>query len=415
MKFAKVTICYFMILIIATGCSYGNSTKSKDVPNENKQTDQKSKDQKNEKDQKTDEKPKVYTKEEKIQIKLDKMLGEMTLGEKVGQLFMVAFRVDQEKKPILELQDTQKKAIKDTGFGGIALFGENVQSPDQLKKLVKDMQGASKIPLFIGIDEEGGNVSRIGSNPAMGEKSLPNMKEIGDSGALEAAYDVGDTLGKTLKKYGINMDFAPVADVNTNPNNPIIGVRSFGEDAKLVADMVVQVIKGLEENGVSACAKHFPGHGDTQSDSHKGQVQISQDLEGLKKVEWQPFKAAIKEKVDFIMVGHINTPNATTENIPATVNKQMMDYLRQDLGFKGLIITDALEMKAISDYYTSGEACIRAFKAGADILLMPLSWQEGYEAMVMAFNSGQIQKDRLDESVTRILKLKIEKGLLPLE
>lgn len=360
--------------------------------------------------------PAEPSREEKIELQLQEMLVDMTQEEKIGQLFMVAFRLDEENKPILTLTDSVKADIQKYKIGGVCLFGENIDNPQQTKTLTGDLQHASSIPLFISTDEEGGMVSRIGKNPKMEEQPLPDMAEIGKTGDPKEAYKVGVTLGKLLLKYGMNVDFAPVADVNTNPDNPIIGVRSFGDDPILVGEMVAEEVKGIQEQGVSACAKHFPGHGDTEKDSHKGQVMVNHDINRLRTVEWIPFIDAIKAGVDFVMVGHIMTPNVTNDNKPASLSKEMMtNYLRGELGFEGIVITDALEMKAISEYYKSGQASIEAFMAGADIILMPANWKNGYDAVLEAAQNEQIPKERINHSVARILRTKLQRGVIPLK
>lgn len=349
------------------------------------------------------------SKEEKEAMVIEESLQGMSLEEKVGQLFMVAYRGEG----VTTIQETMIKDLETYYPGGIILFGENIQSPDQTKTFITSLQEESKYPLFIGVDEEGGLVSRITNNPDMGYEALAPMGTIGEAGDLSKGREVGSYLGMTLKELGFNLDFAPVGDINTNPLNPVIGNRAFGQEPHIVSDMVSEVIIGLQENGVSASVKHFPGHGDTLADSHKGQVQVEHNIERLRQVEWLPFEEAIKVGVDTVMVGHINTPNATSDGLPASLSKEMITtYLRGELGYNGIVITDALEMGAISNYYSSAEACITAIKAGVDILLMPLDWKEGYDGVMNAVNQGDIKIETIDDAVRRVLSIKVKRGLL---
>lgn len=350
---------------------------------------------------------KVLTEEELKMVQVVELINGMSLEEKVGQMFMLAFREDQLGQPVTVINQEVIHTISEYQIGGVILFSENISTPEQTKELIHDLQMASKLPLFIAVDEEGGKVSRVGNNPSMEVPTLSSSGAIGSLGDLTKAYETGSILGGYLSELGFNMNFAPVADINLNPNNPVIGERAFGIDPVLVGDMVAEEVKGMQEQGVLATLKHFPGHGDTIFDSHLVQVEVSHDIERLNTVEWIPFKAGIEAGAHIIMVGHIHTPNATKDNLPASLSPTMVtEYLRKDLGFDQIVITDALEMGAISNYYSSSEAAILAIEAGVDILLMPLDFEEAYNGVVIAIENDRITEERIDESLKRIFSLK---------
>jgi beta-N-acetylhexosaminidase len=306
------------------------------------------------------------------------------------------------------LSEDGAKEIKDYHLGGVILFAENLDTLEQTQKLTEDLQKAAEIPLFIGIDEEGGRVSRLNKSNIPHETML-SPGEMTEPAQAEAA---GHSIGETLGEIGVNVDFAPVADVNTNPDNPVIGIRSYSDDPEKAADMVSAFIQGLQGTGISATVKHFPGHGDTAADSHKGEVFVSHDLERLKTVEFVPFARGIDEGVDFVMVGHIKTPNATTDGLPATLSAQAVKLLREDLKFNGVAITDAMNMQAITEYYGVGESVVMSVSAGIDIVLMPADLEEAYQALLLATQEGRISQERLEESLWRILGLKYDKGFI---
>ena len=261
------------------------------------------------------------------------------------------------------------------------------------------------MPLFIGIDEEGGLVSRL-KKSNIEHETFPPAAEMED-----AAY-AGTSIGSILGELGINVDFAPVADVNTNPDNPVIGTRAFSSDPQAAASKVAEFITAIQKMGVSAGAKHFPGHGDTAMDSHLGETYVEHDMERLRSVEFVPFEQAITAGTDFIMAGHIKTPNATTDGLPATLSAEMLGILRNELGFDGIIITDAMNMGAIVEEYGAGESAVMAVQAGIDMVLMPLSMEEAHATLTDAVGKGIISEERVNDALWHILSLKYDKGLL---
>ena len=345
------------------------------------------------------------TAEEMKQERIAEIIEEMTPEERAGQLLMADFRQNPDGTGMTVLSDAAREAIQTYHLGGVILFAENLDTEEQTKALTAQMQQAAEIPLFIGIDEEGGIVSRLDKSDIPHEP-IPPAAEITDSRAA------GETIGKELQDLGILVDFAPVADVNTNPDNPVIGSRAFSAEPEIAAERVAAFVGGMEETGVSACAKHFPGHGDTTMDSHHGETYVTHDLERLREVEFLPFQAAIGAGVDFIMAGHIKTPQATTDGMPATLSAEMTQLLRKELNFDGILITDAMNMGAITEEYGAEESVVLAIQAGMDIVLMPTDLPRATETLTEAIRNGEISEERVEESLERILSLKYEKGLL---
>ena len=346
-------------------------------------------------------------------------MAAMTLREKVGQMFMVRPDALEGRFGPAELEDnsivgsTEVTAeMRDTyalyPCGGFALFRKNILSPEQLTAFTGQLHGLNAIQPMLGIDEEGGSIARIANHPAgFSVPRFPSMGQIARSGDAETAYQAGRSIGDYLREYGLDVDFAPVADVNTNPRNPVIGDRAFGDDPAVAAAMVRRLIAGLHDSAMASCIKHFPGHGDTQTDTHTGYAETKKTWEEISACEMIPFRAGIEEGTDLVMTAHIAAPNVTGTDEPSTVSYLMLtEKLRGELGFEGLIITDALSMGAIRECYASAEACKRCVQAGADILLMPYQYFEAFDGLVEAVEKGEISESRIDESVYRILRFK---------
>lgn len=355
--------------------------------------------------------------------KAEELLKSMSLEEKVGQLFLINPGLLTNDTEVTVVSAELKEKAEAYHIGGWILFKPNIKTPEQIKKLISDLNSASAWP-FVGVDEEGGVVSRIGSNPAMGVKKQPEMSEIGATGEPENAFRVGEELGKVLKNLGFNLDFAPVADVNTNPDNPVIGSRAFGSEPQAVAEMVAAQVRGFDSQGILSCLKHFPGHGDTSTDTHTGAASVAHDLNRLQKVELVPFRAGIDAGADMVMIGHISVPKVTGSNVPAVISPEIVTgLLRDEMGYNGVVVTDSMVMKALYDEYTLAESGVLALKAGVDILLIQIpeinesrgtpaeQFDGAYRAVISAVNSGEITEERLDESVRRILELKIKRGI----
>nr|WP_246017871.1 glycoside hydrolase family 3 protein [Mesobacillus subterraneus] len=346
-------------------------------------------------------------------------ISKMTLEEKVGQMLMPDFRTWKGSN-VTEMLPEIEQLVKKYHLGGVILFRENVVTTEQTARLVSDYQDAAeKYGLLLTIDQEGGIVTRLQSGTDM-----PGNMALGAARSKGISYNVGNAIGEELAALGINMNFAPVMDVNNNPDNPVIGVRSFGEDPQLVADMGVAYTKGLQDAGVAATAKHFPGHGDTAVDSHLGLPEVPHDKDRLKEVELYPFQKGMEAGIDAIMTAHVTFPKIdgtkavsqlTGEEIaiPATLSyKVLTELMREEMDYDGVITTDAMNMKAISDHFGPVDAAIRAVKAGTDIVLMPVGLEAVAQGLLKAVKAGEITEERVEASVKRILTLKVKRGVI---
>lgn len=343
------------------------------------------------------------------ELQLRGILSEMTLEEKVCQLFMITPEQLTHVGTVVQAGETTKAALQQYPVGGLIYFQQNIVDEQQLKDMITDTQSYSKYPLFIGVDEEGGSlVARIANSDGFSVEKFPNMRVIGDSQDYSEAYRAGQTIGSYLHELGFNMDFAPVADVLTNPSNTAIGARSFGPDPEVDAQMTANMVKGLQEQGVCAVLKHFPGHGGTDGDSHESAVANDRTLDQLQSTEFLPFASGIHAGAGCVMAGHISLPSVTAEPLPATLSREIMtDLLRGSLGFNGIIITDSMQMGAITNYYTPEDAAVKSIAAGADIILMPENFEQAYQGILNAVQDGTLTVERIDESVYRILHYKL--------
>lgn len=385
-----VVLCSFLFGFVLSGCT--NATENA--------TEQSS--------AQTEQEPVKMPEQIKAET-IDQILADMTIEEKVGQLLMMDFRKNADDTDMTVLSEDAAQQIADYHLGGVILFAENLDTMEQSQMLVNQMQAAADMELFIGIDEEGGMVSRLDKSQ-IPHVSIPNAAQM--QGDIAQAKQAGADIGTVLSKIGVNVDFAPVADVYTNPENTVIGERAYGTDANTVADMATAFMQGLEAQGVKAVAKHFPGHGDTATDSHDGMAISNHDLTRLQDVEFVPFSRLVQEGIDFVMVGHITMPQVTEDGLPASLSSQAIALLRENIGFDGIVITDAMNMGAIVSYYPDGQAAVQAIQAGVDIVLMPADLEAAYLALLDAVGKGEISQTRLDESVRRILEVKYDCGML---
>jgi len=321
----------------------------------------------------------------------------MTLEQKVGQLFVPAFADRAEAE----------RMIKRYHVGGFIYFPDNARDPVQTARLSNALQRMSKIPLLLGVDEEQGLVSRL---PYL--TAFPGNMALGATGQPQLAREAARVTGTELRLLGINQNYAPVADVNVNPANPVIGVRSFGSDPGLVSQMLAGAVQGYQDAGVAATAKHFPGHGDTNVDSHTGLPVIKHTRRQWERLDAPPFQAAVRQGVDAIMTAHIVVPGLDDSGDPATMSHAVLTgLLRRHLGYRGVIVTDSLQMAGARQKYGATRAAVRAVQAGADQLLMPPDVASAHAAVTAAVRRGAISRQRLEESVTRILTLKARRGL----
>jgi beta-glucosidase-like glycosyl hydrolase/CubicO group peptidase (beta-lactamase class C family) len=329
-------------------------------------------------------------------------LSQMTLEEKIGQFFMVPAYSNQGDQHLAEVE----KLVTNEKVGGIIFFqGEK----DNLKSAISRFQKVSKTPLLIGMDAEWGIQMRI-----FGESRFPYAYTIGAANDLSLSEKIGEMMGQECRELGIHLNFSPVADVNSNPDNPVIGFRSYGENPQNVADHVAATVKGIEESGVIASIKHFPGHGDTDKDSHLELPTVSNSLKSIKEVDLLPFKSGIKAGASSVMIGHLNVPSIDNSGLPSSLSKRTIQgYLQDSLGFEGLVISDALNMKAVADKYGKTDVVVKAFEAGCDILLFPESINEAINAITSKVKSGKIPLIEVDKRCLKVLKAKYKYVLNP--
>ncbi len=356
-------------------------------------------------------------------VDVEGILSDMTLREKVGQLFFVrpdalaggqiAARADDSSAPgIQTMTETLGNMLLRYPVGGVVIFGKNISSPRQLSGFIASMQDASKVPLILAVDEEGGDVTRLAAVPAFRLPRFESAETVGRSADTGKASEMGRSIGGYLRRYGFTMDFAPVADVATNPENTVIGSRAFGSDPRVVSEMAAAMAEGLLSRGIIPVYKHFPGHGDTPQDSHLGLAVTDKNEKQLKECEWQPYLTGDLSRCA-VMVGHIAVPAVTGDMTPASLSQIMVNgCLRQELGFDGLVITDSLSMGGIEGGYSPGEAAMLALQAGCDVLLMPQDLFAAYNAVLSAVETGELTEERVDASVRRILEYKAMAGLL---
>lgn len=336
-------------------------------------------------------------------------IRKLTLEEKVGQLVMGGFDGTEPSPEALRL-------IREQRVGGIIYFARNVRDVRQVAELSDQLQQAAReagtLPLLISIDQEGGMVARITDGVAL----MPGAMALAAGSTAEDAYEAARICGEELSALGINWNFAPVLDVNNNPRNPVIGVRSFGESPERVAELGAATVRGLQDAGVAATAKHFPGHGDTEVDSHLDLPIVPHGRERMREVELKPFIRAMEAGVDCIMTSHIYFPAFEERKLPVTLSPSVLKgLLRGELGYEGVIVTDCMEMHAISKHYGTVKAAVLAIEAGADAVLVSHTYElqaGAVEAIVSAVQAGRISEERIDESVRRLLAVKQKLGLM---
>ena len=339
---------------------------------------------------------------------VQKTIASMSLDEKIGQLIIpatVGMFLSQDSDVFAEI----RRNITEFHVGGYHMLGENttLHEPAGVALLINRMQEMARLPLLITADFEGGVGIRY-----TGATRLPRGMALGAAGSEDMAYQAGKITAEEARAVGIGVNFYPVADVNSNARNPIINIRSFGGDPAQVSKMTCAYIRGSQDAGEMATAKHFPGHGDTSTDSHLELPVIDADRSRLDSTELPPFKAAIDQGVGGVMSAHIALPRIDSSRMPATLSKKLLSgLLRDDLGFRGVIFTDAMTMRGIAAHYPEGEAAAQAVKAGADVVLYPTSVEKAFLGIKQAVSSGEITESRLDESVRRILSAKAGLGL----
>ena len=367
----KKILTLIMILIVITGCN-------SNIKNEIETT-------------KNEETKKELTIEDIVEEKMSKM----TIEEKIAQMLVVYYSKD-------EVDSTLKNVFTTNTPGGFILMKDNITTYEKTKKFVDNLKNLSDVPLIISIDQEGGNVQRLKAITDKDATNIPYMYNVGLKNDTKLTYKIGKVIAEELRTIGVNVDYAPVLDIYSNPNNTVIGKRSFGKTKELVSNHSIELAKGLMDNKVVPTYKHFPGHGDTAVDSHVGLPIINKTYDELKKEELVPFINAINNDAKIIMVGHLALPKITGDNTPATLSKKIVtDILKNDLGYKGLVITDGLNMGALTKNYTDEQIYVGAINAGCDLLLMPNGSKKAIEII-----KNNIDEKRIDESVRKILIFK---------
>jgi len=332
----------------------------------------------------------------------------MSLREKVCQLLVVYPSDLAGEKTVTQAGESTRRGLERLPVGGVLYDASSMVSREQVRELLDTTQSYSKIPLLLTCDEEGGRVARLMST--VGTTRIGPMLDYAHLGP-DAARANAETIARDMAACGFNTDLAPVADVWSNPDNTVIGDRAYSRDFVQAAQLIPAAVEGFRAGGVACTLKHFPGHGDTAEDSHDGAAYVHKTLEQLWEEELQPFRAGIAAGADLVMLGHLTVPDLDSES--ATFSYRIAtQLLREELGFSGVAITDSLQMKAVTDHWSSGEAAVKAVRAGADLLLCPENPEAAADALLDAVERGELTQARIDESVLRILELKQQQGLL---
>lgn len=332
--------------------------------------------------------------------KVDNKLKQMTLDEKIGQMLIITFTGTS-------MNTNLKNDLTKYKPGGVILFANNLSNYNTSINLVKNIQSTGEIPLFISIDQEGGKVQRLTSITGKPATVIPPMYSVGKMNDTSLAYNIGAVIAEELRVFGINMDFAPDIDILTTDDSTVIGTRSFGTDPTLVSNMGIAVANGLKSKGVIPVYKHFPGHGSTTTDSHYDLPVLTKTKSQLYDFDLIPFQKAIKNGAQVIMIGHLAIPNITGDKTPASLSKTLItNILKNEMGYKGLVVTDALNMNAVSKNYTEKQIYEMAINAGVDILLMPKSAGSAVKYIKQSISEGTIKESQINESVRKILTLK---------
>lgn len=351
----------------------------------------------------TPEPPVVLTYEEKLDEIVDAAIDVMPLENKVAGLFIVTPEAITGVSTAIQAGDGTKDALDKYPVGGLVYFSRNIQSEEQITEMLKYTHTYLN-SLFLAVDEEGGSVARLADAGIM--EPVDSAKAIGGTGDSTNAYNAGAAIGAALNSVGFNLDFAPVADIASVEGSVMEG-RAYGSDAAAASPFVAAMVRGLKEQGIASCLKHFPGNGATDDDAHAGIAVSDRATEEFRAEEFAVFKAGIDAGADMIMMSHMAVPAFTGDNTPSSLSKEVAtDILREELGFEGVIITDALNMSAISEYYPSADAAIDAIKAGCDMLLMPENFEEAYNGVLQAVLDGVISEERINDSLRRIYRIK---------
>ncbi len=392
-KLIKGIILIIFISLLITGCNKNNNPSNQVKDNDNVEDHG---------NNIVDEDKKEDIEEDIVKVdEIEESIKSMTLEEKVGQLIIAGFDG-------LEISDHTIDLINKYKLGGFILFARNIESPKQTIDLLNNLKlenSNNPIPLFLSIDEEGGKVSRLPSSYI----KLPEAIKFGDKDNKEISYGLGEILGKRVKSLGFNIDFAPVLDIYSNPKNKVIGSRAYGSTSERVVNNGIEVMKGIRNTGIIPAVKHFPGHGDTSLDSHIDLPRVNKNLDQLKSLELKPFKEAIKQDVEIIMVAHILYPEIDP-NYPGSISRRIIqDLLRDEMKYNGLVASDDMTMGAIIKNYALEDGVLNFIKSGGDLALICHGDENpilAIDKIIEAVNNGEILEEEIDEKVYRIIKLK---------
>ena len=351
---------------------------------------------------------------EGLASEVDRIVSSMTLEQKVAQLFVVRPEAITGVGTAVAAGEATRQALLDMPVGGIVYFAANLVDADQTREMLRNTAAYSEeaigLPVFLCVDEEGGTVSRVGGNPGFGVDNVGNMCDVGATGDADYAREVAEHIGTYLSYLGLNVDFAPDADIANNPESETMRLRSFGASADVVSLMVEAQVEGFANTGVLCSAKHFPGIGGAMGDSHDGRIYSEKTLDEIRAEELEPFRAAIRADVPFVMVGHLSVPSVTGDDDPATVSREIVtDLLRDELGYQGIIITDSMAMGAALESLSLDRLGVAPLLAGVDMVLMPEDLQAAYQGVLDAVSTGELTEERIDESVRRVVRTKLER------
>jgi len=343
-----------------------------------------------------------------LEVMVDESIAEMTLEDKVAGLFFITPEALTGTDTVIQAGDTTREKLGEQPVGGLVYSSKNIRDEAQLKEMLQNTRSFSKSAIFLGVEEEGGSLSPVAES-GLGENA-GKMADIGAAGDAQGAQDAGSRIGTYLAGYGFNVNFAPVADIVVEGN--ALTERAFGTEQGQVSDMVSAFVEGSRGAGVSACLKYFPGLGDVTGNASEGMVTSDKAIEAFTERDFPVYQAGISAGADFVMVSHLSLPNVTGDNTPSSLSGKMVtEILRQQLGFEGIIITDAMNLAAITEYYGADEAAVKALSAGVDMIFMPEDYTKAYEGVLEAVQSGLVTEEQINESLRRIFRVKLRDRL----
>lgn len=344
-----------------------------------------------------------------LEVMVEESIAGMTLEDKVAGLFFITPEALTGMDTVTQAGDTTRDKLGEQPVGGLIYSSKNILDEAQLKEMLQNTKSYSKSAIFLGVEEEGGSISPVAESGLA--ENVGKMADIGASADASAAQNAGDTIGSYLAGYGFNVNFAPVADVMAE-GNTLIGDRAFGTDQGQVSSMVSAFVEGSQAAGVSTCLKYFPGLGDVTGNASEGMITSDKAIESFMERDFPAYQSGISAGADFVMVSHLSLPNVTGDNTPSSLSGKMVtEILRQQLGFTGIIITDAMNVAAITEYYTADEAAVKALQAGADMIFMPEDYTTAYTGVLEAVQSGSLTEEQINESLRRIFRVKLRDRL----